>query len=306
MSPTPTQSKSANSAAFTLIELLVVIAIIAILAGMLLPALAKAKTKAQGIKCMNNGKQMMLAWQLYLNDNNDYVVHSYHGGDAQGGAIANRTINVGGRAYPTAPWVVGWLGWPGNAPTDNTNTLFLTEDRYSKLAQYMGRSIEVYKCPADNFIPGSMRNRGWTKRVRSWSSNIGVGHFNRAGNAGPFGGDYAVILKSADFIHQGPTDTWVFIDEHPDSMNDAGFFNPQSKGSLVDIPAAYHNAAGGLAFADGHSEIHKWVGILKSKRAQSVLYNNSFTWGQTITQNDQDVAYLHDKGGLIPGRPLWR
>src|SRR5689334_15733469 len=105
---------------FTLIELLVVIAIIAILAGMLLPSLAKAKAKAQGVLCMNNTKQLMLAWQMYVGDNNDQMPGAFHGGLAQNPVPDD----------PRAPWVVGWLDW--TASQHNTNTLYLTDRRYSK------------------------------------------------------------------------------------------------------------------------------------------------------------------------------
>jgi prepilin-type N-terminal cleavage/methylation domain-containing protein/prepilin-type processing-associated H-X9-DG protein len=280
---------------FTLIELLVVIAIIAILAGMLLPALAKAKAKANGIRCMNNGKQMMLAWQMYALDNNDKVVHSLHGGDATAGAGANN-VNL-----KLAPWVSGWLTW--GPEKDNTNTLFLTDEKYSRLGKYMG-TTEIYKCPSDNFLSPAQRRLGWKKRVRSWSSNIGVGHANYRNNLGPFASaEYQVILKNSDFA-QGPVNTWVFVDEHPDSMNDAGFFNPQSKNAFVDVPAAYHNGACGFAFADGHAEVHKWKGILNSQKASKVTMGG-LNIG-TPRSGDPDVAWLHDMGGLLSGRPMWK
>jgi hypothetical protein len=109
----------------------------------------------------------------------------------------------------------------------------------------------------------------------------------------------------SDMVNQGPSSTWVFIDEHPDSMNDAGFFNPQTRTAPVDVPASYHNAAGGLAFADGHSEINKWKGIFKQKRAQQVIYNTTFAWSK-VDPRDPDLIYLHDMGGLKGTTKLWK
>lgn len=286
MHTTPSPYGRVERRGFTLIELLVVIAIIAILAGMLLPALTRAKLKAQGIKCMNNTKQLMLAWHMYNGDNSDRIVGSYHGGDSQGGSIASN---------PNAsPWVVGWLDW--GLSTDNTNTLFLTNDRYSKLARYFGASKDVFRCPADVYVSQVQRARGWDARVRSLSGNIGVG----AGNAesGPWVDTmYKHIKKTSDFVYPGPAENWVYLDEHPCSINDAGFFNPNNA-QWIDQPATYHGGAAGVSFADGHSEIHKWQQSLKSPRAQRVDTTRT-TPDAPAGRNDLDISWLCYRGGRL-------
>ena len=229
------------AAGFTLIELLVVIAIIAILAAMLLPALAKAKIAAQKTYCMNNLKQIQLAWVMYGGENNDKIV-----------PVSNYIPN-----FPTDPQIQPGAAeaqlFPGSvAAITGTNVLFA---QLSLLYPYL-KSSKPFKCPADP--KKSLDNM--TPTIRSYSVN---GWMNPTAGTLSSGylhptTTYVVFKKQTDIVR--PADIYITLEESPGTINDDWFVeNPDSPTEWTDMPASYHNKSCMILFSDGHAQNRKWT-----------------------------------------------
>jgi len=208
-----------------------------------LPTLSKAKIKAQAVICMSNTKQLMLGWLQYASDSDERCVNNLPWGNSQN-------------------WVNNFMSW--GLDTDNTNAAFIATSLLGKYTLNVG----IYRCPADRYLSAGQRRAGWPTRVRSMAMNgcVGAATLYRGdpwarGEADSPG--YRQFVKTTDF--RNPANIYVTLDEHPDSINDGYFWtsipNPivPTAGNWADLPASYHDGACGFSFADGHSEIHRWL-----------------------------------------------
>jgi prepilin-type N-terminal cleavage/methylation domain-containing protein len=280
----------ARRSGFTLIELLVVIAIIAILAALLLPALNRAKLKAQAIQCMNSHRQLALAWRMYTDDNRDQLLFA-----------SSDTID-----FKPGVWMSGGLDF-NNGNRSNWDP---SVDVYqSPMWPYCGKNLAIFKCPSDrSYVTLNGQN---LPRVRTMVMNLFLGGFYGTGGGVFDSTAWLLYRKFNDLNNPGPSKIFVFLDEREDAINWGNFYTdmrgyPTLTGSanpgsymLADMPGTYHGNACGFSFADNHAELRKWKDsrTCPPLKPQSLIFNGST---ETASPNNPDVAWLQDRSS----RPL--
>jgi prepilin-type N-terminal cleavage/methylation domain-containing protein/prepilin-type processing-associated H-X9-DG protein len=267
---------------FTLVELLVVLATIGILASLLFPVVREAVARSQGTQCLNNTRQLTLAWLLYADDE-------------QGRLCPN------GSGLSDA-WVGGVLDFNGS--TDNTNILFLIDPRYARLAPYVTVS-SLYHCPSDRSRVHMLG--GVQARVRSLAMNEAVGSDAQALSLPP-GRGWKLYQKQSEITAPSPANLWVLTEQHPDSIDDGRFAvdcaDQNQAARWIDFPAFFHDRSANFSFADGHSELHRWV---RGETTPPMLYCGCLAHyaarGVSVSgPNSPDIAWLQARTSA-PGGP---
>ncbi len=258
---------------------------------MLLPALGRAKLRAIAAICMSNNKQLGLVWTMYAGDNSERLAINMD--------PRNNTQSPGYLYNGDPAWITGVIDW-SNA-TYNTNADEVVNDKYALFGGYLARTAKVFACPSANYVGPLQRPYGWDHRVRSVAMNAAVGGGPKypISNFGWNQSSWYVANKSSDFHTPGPSDVWVFTDEHPDSIDDGLMYTANyGVDEFTELPGSQHGGACGLCFADGHGLIYQWKGPVAAN--VPVIYMDNV--GQPIAQGgrqrvpcsvtDPDMLYL--------------
>lgn len=265
--------------AFTLIELLVVIVIIALLAALLLPSLSRAKAKAQGIACLNNMKQLMLAWSMYVDDNNDQLVPN----------------NPPGYSPHSNSWALGDISY---GRPDGTNVDYIMGGREGSLGPYLKTHL-VFKCPSDRSRTTLEDGKSYP-RVRSYGMNVFMGTRARGGRSSD---DAWRTFLTRGELNVGPRpELLVFMDVHQDSLTTSAFNIERDVywERWVNLPASRHAQSGVISYTDGHAEIRKW------KDSRTLVPVMGELQGGVIVTGSPDWRYVWDrstKGNACNGDP---
>jgi prepilin-type N-terminal cleavage/methylation domain-containing protein/prepilin-type processing-associated H-X9-DG protein len=263
--------------AFTLIELLVVIVIIGILAALLFPAFTKTKGRAEGAVCVSNTRQLAMAWQMYADEHNGRLAYNL-GGDAVKRGVGPRT---------NANWVNNIMTWEV-LDSDNTNIATITE---ASLGPFV-RGPNVYRCPGDRVLSDDQRGAGWLGRIRSYSMNAMIGDAGDLSSSGSNINNPKYVQFFSIGSIPNPAQIFVFLDEHPDSINDGYFIAKAYSGQWYDLPASYHNGGAAFAFADGHAELHHWLHEMTRQPA----HPESIQWPLLVTNTaNDDFKWITDR-----------